>query len=57
MRHESCFCSRCGHYNAEAGVVVSKQADEIARLKEAARKQILEQLVREGQWIEREVKR
>jgi len=56
MRHESCFCPSCGHYNAEAGVVVSKQWDEIARLKEAARKSALEQLVREGQWIERGVK-
>jgi hypothetical protein len=33
MRHESCFCQNCGHYNAEAGVAVSKQADEIARLR------------------------
>ena len=56
MRLESCFCQSCGHYNAEAGVVVSKQADEIARLKDAARKSALEQLVREGQWIEKKVK-
>jgi hypothetical protein len=35
MRLESCFCPSCGHYNAEAGKIVSKQADEIARLKEA----------------------
>jgi len=35
MRHESCFCQHCGHYNADAGVVVDKQADEIARLREA----------------------
>jgi hypothetical protein len=35
MRHESCFCQHCGHYNAEAGVVVNRQWDEIARLKEA----------------------
>ena len=57
MRHESCFCPNCGHYNADAGLVVDKQADEIARLKEAARKSLLEQLVREGKWIERELKR
>jgi len=33
MRHESCFCPSCSHYNAEAGVVVSRQADEIVRLR------------------------
>jgi heterodisulfide reductase subunit B len=38
MRLESCFCPKCGFYNSHAGVVVSKQADEIARLREALEK-------------------
>jgi len=46
MRIESCFCSSCGHYNAEAGVEVSRLRDRVAEL-ESTQRAIVERIEQE----------